>query len=428
MAIVAWTSCEEKQPVPEIPEPHKTTYGAGIHTIDKDAYYDKVLGALVGSAIGDAMGASTEMWHRRDIRLKYGYITGLTPATREQSPEGTWEHNLGPGATTDDTRWKFLMVAYLAKFPKAITAGNFANFITDYYKHVATALAEPAIVSDPDVLSGKLEQVDWIREWARVTLAYQEGPEAYQDALNRFYGGEMSCAGMLYSPVFGLVAPDPETAYTLAYRHALFDIGYARDITASVAAMTNMALHSASMDSILNTTVFTDPLRYQDSRLVGRISTAIADASRKNVWLTRERPEKDSIPLTDSLGQKVPSVFPGSKNDWAQQEYLFNLLEENERAIPFHAAEIWEILITGLEFGGGDFTKTMQFIINYGRDNDTVAAIAGMILGAREGFDALPEELKTIVLQANKEQLGIDLESLARTLVAVQYQAEKEGD
>jgi hypothetical protein len=296
-------------------------------------------------------------------------------------------------------------------------AGKFATFITDYYKQVATGLAEPAIVSDPDVLSGKLEQVDWIREWARVAIAYQEGPEAYQNALNRFYGGEMSCAGMLYSPVFGLLAKDPETAYTLAYRHALFDIGYAKDITASVAAMTNMALHSASMDSILNTTVFTDPMRYQDSRLVGRISSAIANASRKNVWLSREQTPADSIVI------KMPPAFPGSENVYTQQEYLFNLLEENEQAIPFHAAEIWEILITGLEFGGGDFEKTMQFIVNYGRDNDTVAAIAGMILGAREGFNALPEELKTTVLRVNREQLGIDLEGLARKLVAVEYQA-----
>ncbi len=417
MIFLAGTSCEENQSILHIPEPHKTSYGAGTTALDRDAYYDKVLGAIVGSAIGDAMGASTEMWHRTDIRRKYGYITGLTPATREQSPEGTWEHNLGPGATTDDTRWKFLMVTYLAEFPNAMDAGKFATFISDYYKEVATGLAEPAIVSDPDVLSGKLEQVDWIREWARVAIAYQEGPEAYQNALNRFYGGEMSCAGMLYSPVFGLLAKDPETAYTLAYRHALFDIGYAKDITASVAAMTNMALHSASLDSILNTTVFTDPMRYQDSRLVGRISSSIATASRKNVWLSRERTQADSMVI------KIPPAFPGSGKAYAEQEYLYNLLEANGQAIPFHAAEIWEILITGLEFGGGDFEKTMQFIVNYGRDNDTVAAIAGMILGAREGFNALPEELKTTVLRVNREQLGIDLEGLARKLVPVESQA-----
>lgn len=59
----------------------------------------------------------------------------------------------------------------------------------------------------------------------------------------------------------------------------------------------------------------------------------------------------------------------------------------------------------------------MQFIVNYGRDNDTVAAVAGMILGAKDGFSNLPADLRTEVLTVNKEVLGIDLEALAREMV-----------
>ena len=94
------------------------------------------------------------------------------------------------------------------------------------------------------------------------------------------------------------------------------------------------------------------------------------------------------------------------------------LLEKDEKAIAFHAGEIWQILMTSLQFGEGDFEKTMRFIVNYGRDNDTVAAIAGMILGAKEGYTKLPEDLKTEVLRVNREVLGIDLEALAKELVA----------
>ena len=59
----------------------------------------------------------------------------------------------------------------------------------------------------------------------------------------------------------------------------------------------------------------------------------------------------------------------------------------------------------------------MQFIVNYGRDNDTVAAIAGMILGAKDGYANLPDHLKKEILRVNKEVLGIDLEALAHELV-----------
>jgi hypothetical protein len=309
-----------------------------------------------------------------------------------------------------------------------MNVGKFASFITAYYEEVAAGLEAEKIASDPDVLSGRLEQVDWIREWARVALAYEDSPEAYQNALNRFYGGEMSCAGMLYSPMFGLITPDPETAYTQAYQHAMFDIGYAKDISSSLAGLTQMALYTNNMDSILNTAVFVDPMRYQDSRLVGRISSAIAETSRKNAWLSRELTLVDSIHSDNNPEMLIPKSYPGSRLEWLQQEFLYNMLEENERAIPFHAGEIWEILITGLEFGQGDFTKTLQFIVNYGRDNDTVAAIAGMVLGARNGFTALPVELRSTVLRTNKEELGIDLEELARQLASQEFNAVPNGD
>ncbi len=39
---------------------------------DRAFLYDRVLGSLVGSAIGDAMGAPTEMWSRDQIQAEYG--------------------------------------------------------------------------------------------------------------------------------------------------------------------------------------------------------------------------------------------------------------------------------------------------------------------------------------------------------------------
>ena len=45
------------------------------------------------------------------------------------------------------------------------------------------------------------------------------------------------------------------------------------------------------------------------------------------------------------------------------------------------------------------------------------AAVAGMILGAKDGFQKLPLELGAEVIKVNKEQLGIDLEALASRMV-----------
>ncbi|NNE76053.1 MAG: ADP-ribosylglycohydrolase family protein [Pricia sp.] len=416
------TSCKRTNSDVEIPAPKKSGYAAEPLHLDKDIYYDKVLGALVGSAIGDAMGASTEMWHRRDIQLKYGYISGLTPAIREQSPEGTWDHNLLAGATTDDTRWKYIMVKYLSQPNQTWNSDNFAKFIVDYYSSLTRTLSDGDQIPETDFLDTQIEKIDWIKEWARVAMAYEKSPEDYQRAQNRFYGGEMSCAGQLYTPMFGLVTQKPQDAYTLAYEHSIFDLGYAKDISALVSAMTNIAMRTKNMDSIINTATFIDPLGYQDSRLVGRIAYSTADASVKSVLAINDLILVDSLIAKDSTLYKIPNGFTGSKKDWARQEMVYKLLENNEKSIAFHAGEIWEILITSLQFGEGNFEKTMQFIVNYGRDNDTVAAVAGMILGAKDGYSNLPVALRTQVLTVSKENMGIDLEHSARELVESTYE------
>jgi hypothetical protein len=419
VAMVAITaSCKNPEPFAAIPEPVKAGYGKDSLALGPEAYYDKVLGALVGSAIGDAMGASTEMWQRGDIRQKYGYITGLTPAVRNQSPEGTWEHNLGPGATTDDTRWKLIMVKYFSEYADETSSHAFAEFIVRFYESVASGLSGKALLSSPDELDGKLEKIDWIKEWARVALAYQENADAYLKAMNRFYGGEMSCAGMLYSPMFGLLANSPEEAYHIAYEHSIFDLGYAKDISGLVAGMTQMALQTSSMDSILDTAIFIDPYRYQDSRLVGRISLDIANASRKIVWASKELPSIEIPETHANAADIIPDGYPYAAVEWDRQSFVYSYLDKHKKAIPFHAGEIWQILNSALEFGEGDFVKTMQFIVNYGRDNDTVAAVAGMILGAKLGYSGLPESMRNTVVRANRDQIGIDLEALARELTA----------
>jgi len=416
LILICIVGCKNENEQFDIPSPTNSTYASDKLQLADSVYYDKVLGALVGSAIGDAMGASTEMWHRKDIQLNYGYINALTPAVREQSPEGTWEHNLLAGATTDDTRWKSLMVHYFKANQNSISPDNFSQYIIEYYQNLAQSLADKDIQTSTDLLDTQIEKIDWIKEWARVAIAYKKDNQSYLQAQNRFYGGEMSCAGQLYSPMIGLITKSPLEAYQKAYDLSLFDIGYAKDITALVSTMTHMAMRTQELDSIMSAPKFIDPIGYADSRLVGRIPLAILDGAQKNVRRIEDIVFVDSLLLNNNSVFKVPTGYLGTKTDWIRQEMLYQILEKDKRGIAFHSAEIWQILVTGLEFGKGDFDKTIQFIVNYGRDNDTVAAVAGMILGAKLGYKTLPKELREKILKVNKENLGIDLEALAKEM------------
>jgi len=411
-------ACEGPEEKPSlIPVPGKTMNTSQFAELDSTEYYDKVLGALVGSAIGDAMGASTEMWSREDIQREYGYINELVLVDRTKSPEGIWQHQMDTGATTDDTRWKFLMGKYFAKYREEISVDHFAEFIIDYYQSEAEGLADEAILSKPDLLDDKMQRIDWIKEWARVAIAYRKGGPAYYQVQNRFYGGEMSCAGILYTPMFGLVTASPTEAYETGFEHGMFDIGYARDISGIVAAMTQYAMRSDSMSDIMQSSLLIDPYGYMDSRLIGRLAYMTAEDSKEILKASLE------LPLEDTIVLELPKHYRGTKSDWIQQEYIYSELEIRQQAIAFHAGEIWQILYTGLLFGKGNFEKTMTFIVNYGRDNDTVAAAAGTILGAKLGYSGLPVDLRERILTVSRELMGLDLELIAKEIVASQQNA-----
>ncbi len=413
IGILLLLSCKETNESQQlIPEP--TAVEKEIST--SPLSYDQILGALVGSAIGDAMGASTEMWNREDIYKTYGYISTLTPAIRVQSPEGTWDHNLPAGSSTDDTRWKLLMLNYFENFqPNPV---NFSTFINGYYEKSLDLLKQKSYSSSIDAIEHPIEQIDWIKEWARVSRAYLKGPEEYMLAKDRFYGGEMSCAGMLYSSTLAMISNDAEEAYIKAYQHALFDQGYAKDISGLVSSLSFNSFRIQSSDSLLNSLYRIDPMRFQDSRLVGRIAQDILLNTQNNA----RDAKLQNLPLTkssayQSLINSFPKNYPHEIKDWHIQHQMYSFLDKNQRAIAFHAAEIWQILIASLAFADGDFNKGVEFAVNYGRDNDTVAAITGFVLGAQVGFERLDESLKQQVLDTHKNVLGIDLEAMAKRYV-----------
>lgn len=357
--------------------------------------YDKILGQMVGSAIGDAMGAPTEMWSRAAIQLEYGDVTGLDSMVREPSPEGTWKYNLPAGGTTDDTRWKALTYSFLTKSKsQELVAKEFMQVLVDQYIKDIENYKKIASF-DPEPFEENTRKVAWLQEWAKVAKPYTEGDFlAYHDALSRFYGGEMVCAGLLYAPAIGVFYPEnPERAYQEMYKISLFDIGYARDISGLAAAMTAAGMKKgATPQDLLAVLRNVDPNGFFKSRLVGRTSYRILQLAL-NI-----NQEAKKLPLEE------------------QRQKAFEMLDGHLQDMPFHAGEIHLQVITAMLFSDFDFTKTMTFLVNYGRDNDTTAAVAGGILGAYYGFEKLPNEMKAKVMKVGKEKLDIDMELLSKDL------------
>lgn len=373
--------------------------------------YDKVLGMLVGSGIGDSMGAPTEMWSREAIQLEYGFVDKLDSMIREPSPEGTWKINLPAGGTTDDSRWKKLISEFLLTQNSDLKAADFGSFIVQKYKNDVDNFKKIDSFS-PEPYEENSRKMAWLQEWALVAQPYvKKDLIAYHDALSRFYGGEMVCGGMLYAPAIGAFYPkNPLKAYTETYKISIFDIGYARDISSLVAAMTAAAMDkNATKESVLSVLRTTDPEGFFKSRLVGRTSFRILRDALNIV--------KQAKAITEiNTKHPQPKRLKADALYVSQMYKAFELLDAKNQDMPFHAGEIHLQVLTAMIFSDFDFEKTIAFLVNLGRDNDTTSAVAGGILGAFYGYEKLPNEMKTKVMKISKEQLDVDFELLAQKL------------
>lgn len=385
-------------------KPEEAYHKTEISGLTASELQDRILGMLVGSAIGDAMGAPTEMWSRDEIYAEYGFVDHLDSMVREVSPEGIWIANLPSGGTTDDTRWKILTSEYLMNQSNSkVNARDFAEHILKQYQ---TYHQEFDAITD--TLPASFETVNlklgWLSEWAKVSSPFIENNlVGYADSLGKFYGGEMVCAGLLYAPSIGSYFPgDPVNAYRQAYSLSIYDIGYAKDLTAQAAAMTAAGMKKGATPDSLLAALQSDPSNYAKSRLVGRTANTILSNAMQ---ITADSKKLDS--LGQGLGMDNPALITA-----------YGLLDQQLQDMPFHAGEIWLQTLTAMIYADFDFMGSLIFLVNYGRDNDTTAAVAGGILGAYYGFEQLPSREKYQVLEVNKSQLGIDLEHIAKELTA----------
>jgi hypothetical protein len=392
-------SCGKKQE--EKIEPYDKLEISGL---SESELQDKILGMLVGSAIGDAMGAPTEMWSRENIKEAYGFVTRLDTMIRETSPEGIWIADLPSGGTTDDTRWKVLTGRYLmTQQNQSLSATDFASQILSRYQGYTDEFN--AIT---DTLPESFEEVNlklgWLQEWAKVSEPFiANNLVDYSDALGKFYGGEMVCAGLLYAPALGIYFPgDPEKAYREAYALSIYDLGYAKDLTSLAAGMTAAGMKKGATKDSLLSSLQVDPENYFESRLVGRTANSILTNALN---ISSESHQLDSLSV--GLDPESPAL-----------QAAFSALDQRLQDMPFHAGEIWLQSLSAMIYADFDFMGSLVFLVNYGRDNDTTAAVVGGILGAYYGFEQLPQLEREQVLKVNKELLGIDLAQIAKELTS----------
>jgi hypothetical protein len=175
----------------------------------------------------------------------------------------------------------------------------------------------------------------------------------------------------------------------------------------------------ATPESILSVLADVDPHGYFETRLVGRLAWEMLREARGIVHAARkveaEPSGAETPPLGSGAAEQVHPWASLSPRERAQLEAAYLMLDARRQRMPFHAGEIHLVNLTALLYSEFDFPAALAFVVNWGRDNDTTAAVTGAVLGAYLGAAKLPPGWVRLSLEKNRG-LGIDLEALADRL------------
>ena len=185
--------------------------------------------------------------------------------------------------------------------------------------------------------------------------------------------------------------------------------GFRADTAALVAAAMRPNPTPAGVLAVLRDV---DPQGYFKSRLVGRSSYRIYREARRIVHTANELTRAD----IDTARLLLPTHLAPDTLFWGRAQRAYELLDLQNQDMPFHAGEIHLVNLTALLFCNFDFERSLAFVINYGRDNDTTGAVTGAILGAYWGASRLPEEMKEKVLTADSLVMQTNTLRIARQL------------
>ena len=324
---------------------------------------DRALGALLGGALGDAMGMPTQMLSLAEIARAHGYVDGFV-APGDDHPVS---RGLAAGTVTDDTEQTLLLARLLLDSPD------------DGFDHDAWVAA--LLDWEKDVKArGIHDLLGPSTKRALLAIAGGTPPEEAGRA------GDTNGAAMRIAPIGIITRPDPlaelvdRVAETCRATHNT-SVGIAA--ASAVAAAISSGIEGADWRSATDTAVSAATAARDRGEWV-----AGADIAARVGWA---RELVDGVP-SDTAATRIVTLIGTSV---AAQE-----------SVPAAFAVLAAVR--------GDAWQAAVLAANLGGDTDTIGAIASSIAGACTGASALPAERIA-------ELRGIDpakAQTLARALLA----------
>ena len=350
---------------------------ANTSSIDRQQLADNILGSLLGAALGDAMGAATEQHQIDEIIADHG---GLLDKLIKP-PIDTFSHSEKAGLVTDDCSQMFALTQTIIDGDGELTDEAWIKTLIHWSKY-SPMRRQQGPTTKPlleALAAGKsTDHIGTVGESTRKLATM----------------GTTNGASMRVAPA-GLIHPgNIENAVQTAWISArpTHDTQIAASGAGAIAAgAAHALLPSADVFSVVEACLqgarWGEALGKKEGRtapgpsVVRRIEIAVEEALRATSFEQALRNIEASVGNSVMMVESTPAavgIFVAAKGD------------------PLQCA-----------VGG----------TNIGNDTDTIAAMAGAMAGALRGYQAIPEDMRTTLLEANEE----DIEQLAEGLTAIAW-------
>ncbi|MEU4130216.1 ADP-ribosylglycohydrolase family protein [Streptomyces wuyuanensis] len=353
---------------------------------------DRITGALVGAAVGDALGGPVEGYTPEQIVERHGGrvrgVVGPWHGDDWRTARPIAPYHKGDGHVTDDTLMTHALVRVYATVRDHLDAYAVADHL------VPDLLSTPRWIPELEAEALPLQRVFLAEKWLAARLHY-----GHVDPREAGTGNIVNCGAAMYMAPVGLVnAADPAAAYAEALDVAgAHQSSYGREAAGVLAAAVAAACSpGASPETVVETCL---SLAKDGTR--SAIEAVAEVASRFSDFEPALRPLREAVAPFDTVGPDYRSPSLAAR-----------------RPSRLHSVEELPIALGMLLIGDGDFRRTVLGSVNYGRDCDSIATMSGAVAGALYGEEPVPTDWVKTVSEASR----LDLHAPARTLTEVAYE------
>ncbi|MFJ1565059.1 ADP-ribosylglycohydrolase family protein [Streptomyces erythrochromogenes] len=349
---------------------------------------DRACGALVGAAVGDALGGPVEGWTPDQIVERHGgRVHGIVGPWHEnwRTARPIAPYHKGDGHVTDDTLMTHALVRVYETVRDHLDAYSVAEHL------VPDLMSVPRWIPELEAEALPLQRIFLAEKWMVTRLHY-----AHADPREAGTGNIVNCGAAMYMAPVGIAnAGNPAGAYAEALDIAgAHQSSYGREAAGVFAA----AVAAACVPGATAASVVETALSLAKDGTRAAIAAVCEVAGGYRDFESALAPLRAAVAPYDSVGPdyRTPSL-------------------DARRPSRLHAIEELPIALGMLLVADGRYEAAVLGAVNYGRDCDSIATMAGAIAGALGGEDVVPAVWAKQVAEASR----LDLHAPAVALAAV---------